>query len=240
MAFWWFEAREYCLQLLHWLVSMATNLLMPDKIAGIQSNGMAWLLETSLSTVNEPLKSVGIPIPTNRFTVGFGLLWGLILSTPGTFHWKRCLLGLAVFIPLILVLEFAWDSQKAFTFGFYLFMLLVVLSCDSFHWRQILLGSLMLIPVATLMALMLIQFQLALYINHQPILTEVPRADYVLALPYPGYLYYLMAVGRQLSMLVLPTLAPLCIWSLMNRRFIQSIILESLLLRKSHQSPSTG
>lgn len=188
LAFWWFLGREHCLLLLQWLVSGVTDLLLADKIVGIESNNMAWLLKTSLSTVEKPLETVGITVATNRFTVGFGLLWGLVLSTPGISH-----------------------------------------------WRQLLLGTLMLIPVATLMAMMYIQFQLALNINHQPILTEVPRGEYLLVLPYPDYLYYLMAVGRQLAVLVLPTLAPLTIWSLLNRRFVQGVILESVLTQTTRQ-----
>lgn len=191
LAFWWFLGREYCLLLLQWLVSGIADILLADKIVGIDSNGMAWLLKTSLSTIETPLETVGIPVATNRFTVGFGLLWGLILATPGTSH-----------------------------------------------WRQLLLGTLILIPVATLMALMFIQFQLALYINHQPILTEVPRGEYLLALPYSEPLYYLMAVGRQLSVLVLPTLAPLAIWGLLNRRFVQGVILESVLSQMNRQQSS--
>lgn len=192
LVFWWFVGREYCLELLEWLVSMIADLILADKVVGIESNNMAWLLKTSLSTVDNPLETIGISIPTNRFTVGFGLFWGLVLSTPG--------------IP---------------------------------YWRQIPLGTLLLIPVATLMALMLIQFQLALHINHQAILTEVPRTQYVLALPYPDYLYYLMAVGRQLAVLVLPTLAPLTIWALLNRRFVQGVILESVLSQMHWQQPSS-
>ena len=188
LVFWWFFGREYCLLLLQWLVSGITDLLLADKIVGIEANNMAWLLKTSLSTVEKPLETVGLPVATNRFTVGFGLLWGLVLSTPGISH-----------------------------------------------WRQVLLGTLMLIPIATLMAMMYIQFQLALNINHQPILTEVPRGEYLLALPYPDYLYYLMAVGRQLAVLVLPTLAPLAIWSLLNRRFVQGVILESVLTQTTRR-----
>jgi len=193
LAFWWFFARIYCLKLLEWLVSGITLALLADKVVGIESNDLAWLLKTSLSTVDTPLETVGIPIATNRFTVGFGLLWGLILATPGIHH-----------------------------------------------WRQLFWGTLALIPVATLMALMLVQFQLALYINHQPILTEVPRGDFLLALPYPDHLYYLMAVGRQLSVLVLPTLAPLTIWSLLNRRFVQGVILESVLSQSVRQHSSSN
>lgn len=238
MAFWWFEGREQFLRLLEWLVSLSTYALLPDKILGIESNGMAWLVKTSLSTVNEPLRSVGIPMPTNRFTVGFGLLWGLVLATPGAFHGWRFLKGLGILLLAVLLIRLGWGDTWAISAAWIGFMSLIVLACDVFHWRQIFLGTLMLIPVATLMALMLVQFQLALYINHQPILTEVPRADYVLVLPYPAYLYYLMAVGRQLATLVLPTLAPLMIWSLMNRRFIQGIILESVLSQEHHRSPS--
>ena len=40
-----------------------------------------------------------------------------------------------------------------------------------------------------------------------------------------------MAVGRQLGMLVLPTLSPLLVWGALNRSFIRSVIFEGLLSR---------
>lgn len=92
-------------------------------------------------------------------------------------------------------------------------------------------GTLLLFPVTLLMALLLIQFKLALHINHIPILTEVPQGAYLLVLPYSDYHYYLMAVGRQLSLLVLPTLAPVIIWLVLQRKFIKALLLEGLFSR---------
>lgn len=99
--------------------------------------------------------------------------------------------------------------------------------------RQLFLGSLVLVPITLTIALLIIQFKLALNINHEPILTEFPIGDYLLVLPYSSWLYYLMAVGRQVSMLVLPTLAPLMVWGLFNRMFIRGIIFEGLLTRST-------
>ena len=97
--------------------------------------------------------------------------------------------------------------------------------------KQLLWGSLLLIPLTLLIALLLVQFKLALHVNHQPILTERPIGDYLLVLPYSDTLYYLMAVGRQLAMLVLPTLLPLFVWGFFNRQFIRTLIVEGLLSR---------
>ena len=144
----------------------------------------AWLLKTSLSPIDNPLNLLGIPMSTNRLTVSYPLLWGLILATPGP---KR--------------------------------------------FRQLLIGTALLVPVTVLMALMLIQFKVALNINHEPILTETPQGNYLLALPYESYQFYLMAVGRQLAMLVLPTLAPITIWLVLHQKFIRVVILEGVFTR---------
>ena len=64
----------------------------------------------------------------------------------------------------------------------------------------------------------------------------------MLALPFPDYQYYLMAVGRQLAMLVLPTLAPLLVWCLFNQTFMRNLIFEGLLARSTNTTtiPKNG
>ena len=185
MAFWWFFAQDYLLALLRLLVEPVVLGLMPDKILGILAQDRVWLLKTSLSPIDNPMNLLGIPISTNRLTVSYPLLWGLILATPGVKRLKRLLFG-----------------------------------------------TLLMIPVSIIMALLLILFKVALNINHEPILTEIPQGDYLLALPYPDYQYYLMAVGRQLALLVLPTLAPVVIWLALNRGFVRVVVLEGFFARR--------
>ena len=60
--------------------------------------------------------------------------------------------------------------------------------------------------------------------------------NYVLALPYSDSAYYLMAVGRQLALLVLPSLLPLIFWGLLNRPFIRIVLFEGLLARTSRST----
>jgi hypothetical protein len=192
MSLWWFWLRDYLVLILQQGAGFIVETFMAEKVLGLISQldakgeNIVWLLKTSLSPINDPRQLLAIPISTNRFTVSYPLLWGLILATPG--------------------------NAKI---------------------RQLISGTLILLPVTLIIALLLIQFKLALHINHQPILTEVPSGEYMLTLPYPQYLYYLMVVGRQLAMLVLPTLAPLLVWGLFNRTFILNLIFEGLLARST-------
>ena len=192
MGFWWFFAQDPLLTLLRFLTEPVVLGLMPDKILGILTQDRVWLLKTSLSPIDNPMNLLGIPIFTNRLTVSYPLLWGLILATP-----------------------------------------------EPKRLRQLLLGTFSLLPVTVIMALLLIQFKLALNINHEPVLTEMPQGDYLLILPYASYQYYLMAVGRQLAMLVLPTLAPVAIWLILHREFIRAVVLEGLLSRSLEHSSHT-
>lgn len=184
MALWWFGLRDYLLWALEQLVEPVLQWFMAETVIGVVAQDQVWLLKTSLSPIDNPINLLALPISTNRFTICFPLLWGLLLATP----------------------RGAW-------------------------LKQFIGGTLVLIPAALLIAVLLIQFKLALQINHQAILTEVPSGSYVLAWPYAEHWYYLMAVGRQLALLVLPTLAPLTVWVLFNRRFIRSLIFEGLLAR---------
>lgn len=95
--------------------------------------------------------------------------------------------------------------------------------------RRLLLGTLTLLPVAFAMVLLYAQFQIALYRNHLPLLTEMPPAEYALALPDPLWLYHLWGLGRQLAVLVLPVVAPLLAWLLLHRSFLRTVILGGLL-----------
>jgi hypothetical protein len=121
------------------------------------------------------------------------------------------------------------------TVCFPLFWGLALATPGAARLRQILIGTLALLPMALVMLLALIQFKIALHINHQPLLTEAPQGAYVFALPYPDFLYQLMGVGRQMALLVLPTLCPLLVWGLLNRRFIRGVILEGFLARMTKQ-----
>lgn len=136
--------------------------------------------------------------------------------------------------PLILVGILI--SPNRFTISFPLFWGLVLATPGAAKIKQLVAGTLLLVPLALLMLLLWIQFQLGLYINHQAALTQVPPSYYVLAWPYPDYLYHLMGLGRQLSLLVLPTLTPLLLWGWFNRRFIRFLVFESVLARIRKQA----
>ncbi|MDD3517734.1 MAG: hypothetical protein PHQ14_05255 [Chromatiales bacterium] len=113
-----------------------------------------------------------------------------------------------------------------FTLAFPVFWALILATPDA---RQRLLrlvfGTFLLVlPLAILMALLFVQFNLALIINNQPMLTERPPGFYVLALPYPGWAYHLMGVGRQLGLLIMPVVVPVIAWGVLNHRFVQHMI----------------
>jgi hypothetical protein len=190
MALWWFGLRDFLITALQYGALAFSHAFMADKVLDVvtqldaKDGSIIWVLKTSLSPIDDPRQLLAIPISTNRFTVSFPLLWGLILATPG--------------------------NPK---------------------FRQLILGTLLLLPICLLIALLLIQFKLAIHINHQSILTEVPQGEYMLALPYPAHWYYLMAVGRQLAVLVLPTLAPLLVWGVFNLTFMRNLIFEGILAR---------
>lgn len=97
--------------------------------------------------------------------------------------------------------------------------------------RRLLFGTGLLLPVALAMTLLYAQFQLVLYRTHQPGLTEIPPADYALALPDSPVLFYLWGLGRQLSVLVLPVVAPLLVWLSLHGTFLRTIIIGGWLQR---------
>ena len=103
--------------------------------------------------------------------------------------------------------------------------------------RRLLYGSLALLPVVCITVLLYVQFQLALYRTHLPLLTELPPPDYALALPDSPVLYQLWGLGRQLAMLVLPIVAPLLAWLLLHQRYLREIILGGLVQRALGAAP---
>jgi len=103
--------------------------------------------------------------------------------------------------------------------------------------RRLLLGTVTLLPVALIMALLYVQFQLALYRTHLPTLTEIPPTPYALALPDSATSYYLWGLGRQLAVLVLPVVAPLLVWLWLHGAFLRAAILDGLLHRTRPITP---
>jgi len=63
-------------------------------------------------------------------------------------------------------------------------------------------------------------------------MTEIPPAEYALALPDSPAPYYLIGLGRQLAVLVLPIVAPLLAWLLLHQAYLRKIILGGLLQRR--------
>jgi hypothetical protein len=107
-------------------------------------------------------------------------------------------------------------------------------------WRLRLLkllgGSVVLTVLILLMCVFYVQFQLALQINHQGLFGETPPTDYVLALPYSAWWFYLSGVGRQLAVLVLPTFAPVIVWGILNPTVFRSIVVEGLIQQQQPQA----
>ena len=143
------------------------------------------------------------------------------------------------FSPINKPMELAWFliPSTRFTLVFPLFWGLALATPSIRTLRQLILGTLILFAVSLLMVLMYTQFKLGLLINHQAAFTHIPRDPYLLVLPYPDYLYYLMGVGRQLSFLILPTLAPLLLWGLLNQGFIRRLIVSGIMRRDKPPTP---
>lgn len=118
-----------------------------------------------------------------------------------------------------------------FTVCLPLFWALTLATPTGARSRQMLLGSLLLLPLTLVMGLLFCQFQVGLYVNHQPVLGEKLTIDYVFALPYSAPAYHLLGVGRQLALLVLPTLGPLLVWGLFNKAFIRGVVLAGIFAR---------
>ncbi len=89
--------------------------------------------------------------------------------------------------------------------------------------RRLLLGTALLLPIALGMALLTTQFEFALYRTHLPMLSRVPPADFLLALPDTPTAYYLSGLGRQISVLVLPLVAPLLVWLGLHEAFLRTL-----------------
>ena len=97
--------------------------------------------------------------------------------------------------------------------------------------RRLLRGTLALLPVIGVTVALDAQFQLALYRSHLPLMAEIPPAEYALALPDSLAPYYLIGLGRQLAVLVLPIVAPPLAWLLLHQAYLRKIILGGLLQR---------
>ncbi|MBL8259060.1 MAG: hypothetical protein JNM60_04510 [Candidatus Competibacteraceae bacterium] len=106
--------------------------------------------------------------------------------------------------------------------------------------RRLLCGTLVLLPVIGLTVALYVQFQLALYRTHLPLMTEIPPAEYALALPDAPVPYYLAGLGRQLAVLVLPIVAPLLAWLLLHQAYLRKMILGGWLQRALKSAPPTG
>lgn len=104
--------------------------------------------------------------------------------------------------------------------------------------RRLLVGTLILLPIALLMALLAAQFQLVLYRTHLPMLTDVPPANFALALPDGAFAQVLWGLGRQLAVLVLPIAAPLLLWLSLHGSFWRRVLLGGWLQRQSHSAPA--
>lgn len=124
------------------------------------------------------------------------------------------------------LLRFNFDPTR-FTVVFPLYWGLVLATPIKLPERmyQGFIGTFLLIlPGALAMSTLFALFQFALLIQHQPALTQIPPPFYVAHLPYPTWVYHLLGVGRQLSLLVLPTTLPLLTWGIFNLDAIRSTL----------------
>lgn len=102
--------------------------------------------------------------------------------------------------------------------------------------RRLLLGTVYLLPIAFVMALLTTQFHFSLFRTHVPALTLMPPSHFGLVLPDSPTTFYLWGVGRQLSVLVLPIVAPLLVWLGLHGDFIRDILFARLTRRANHGS----
>ena len=94
--------------------------------------------------------------------------------------------------------------------------------------RRLLLGTVILLPVAFLMAVLTTQFHFSLFRTHVPALTLMPPSHFGMVLPDSPTAFYLWGVGRQLSVLVLPIVAPLLVWLGLHGDFIRNLLFARL------------
>jgi len=97
--------------------------------------------------------------------------------------------------------------------------------------RRLLLGTVVLFPVAFIMVLLTTQFHFSLFRTHVPALSLMPPSHFGLVLPDSPTAFYLWGVGRQLSVLVLPIVAPLLVWLGLHGDFIRNILFARLTRR---------
>ena len=97
--------------------------------------------------------------------------------------------------------------------------------------RRLLLGTVILLPVAFLMAVLTTQFHFSLFRTHVPALTLMPPSHFGMVLPDSPTAFYLWGVGRQLSVLVLPIVAPLLVWLGLHGDFIRNLLFARLTRR---------
>jgi hypothetical protein len=97
--------------------------------------------------------------------------------------------------------------------------------------RRLLLGTVVLLPVAFIMVLLTTQFHFSLFRTHVPALSLMPPSHFGLVLPDSPTAFYLWGVGRQLSVLVLPIVAPLLVWLGLHGDFIRNILFARLTRR---------
>ena len=106
-----------------------------------------------------------------------------------------------------------------FTVSFPLFWTLALATPGKYRIRLLIAGTVGVLIAVTLNLMLYIQFKLGITINHLGMFGETPDPNHVLAAPYPDALFYMMGVGRQLSLLVLPTVIPVVVWAGLHPAF---------------------
>ncbi len=118
-----------------------------------------------------------------------------------------------------------------FTASFALFWGLVLATPIPWGERgyQLLTGTaFVMMPLVVMMISLFALFRIGLYLNHTPIVGQMPPEQWYLGAPFPGWIYHLLGVGRQLSALVLPMVLPVLAWAAFNGEVINRVLLSRL------------
>ena len=85
---------------------------------------------------------------------------------------------------------------------------------------ELLLGGTVLFLGILLSFYLFMQFGLALIINQTPMFGDTAQSSYALSMPYSDWQYYLFALGRQFSLLVLPIFLPIMLFLGLNKSLL--------------------
>ncbi len=110
-------------------------------------------------------------------------------------------------------------NPLTYGFGLPLFAALLLAGSEANRWRKLALGALLLIPFQA--------WGICFELLKQAAVTSV--ADVSAQTGFSGWQIEGIALGYQFGALILPAVAPICMWLALNRRFIPMLVLEGAL-----------